>query len=153
MTATRPGVRELLDRVRSSTPLHGHDGRSGARIERAVLDDGTPVVVKRVCRADDLAMLATGDDDGREARLWSDGVLDRLPAGVTHPVLAAGWVGDELVTCMRDLAGGVLTWERVLTAQELRRVFGAAARVHAAFAGDPPAGLCPLPTRLSLFTP
>lgn len=152
MTSTDTALASVLDRIVTTTPLDRHDGRSGARIERAVLDDGTRVVVKRVRRADDLVMLATDDRTGREAELWSRGILDRLPPGVGHAVLAAGWVGDELVTCMRDLTGQVFRWKDLLTVDALRRAFAALATVHGAFLGDPPTGLCPLPTRLSLLT-
>lgn len=152
ITADRD-VAAFLGRIRSTTPVDGHDGRSGAQIARAVLDDGSTIVVKRVRRADDLAMLASDDRTGREAGLWSSGVLDHLPPAVTHPILAAGWDSGELVTCMRDLGGHVLTRDRKLTAGDLHRVFAAVAQVHAAFAADPPPGLCPLLTRLPLLSP
>ncbi|HVK21521.1 MAG TPA: phosphotransferase [Actinokineospora sp.] len=139
-----------LDDVVESTPLDGHDGRSGATIERAVLSDGSRVVVKR--STGDLVAVVTGDD-GREARLWSSGALDRLPAGVGHAVLSAGRVGDEMVTRMRDLTGHVLTWDRTLSAAEVDRIFAAAATVHDAFASAVPEGLCALGTRLPVLYP
>ena len=94
--------------------IDGHDGRSGARLERGVLD-GTRVVVKTVEPHTDLSLLLGGDPSGRERRLWADGVLDRLPAGTGHALIAAGWTGTRLVTVMRDLGAAVLTWERRIT--------------------------------------
>ncbi len=143
----------MLARVTDRVALDGHGGRSGARLERGILDGARPVVVKTVEPAGDLTLLLAGDEDGRERRLWADGVLDHLPAGTGHAVLAAGWTGGQLVTVMRDLGGAVLTWDRRLGAAELHRLFGALAAVHAAFAGRPPVGLCDLATRLSLFAP
>lgn len=151
---TAPGrIEELLARITGRVPLQDHDGRSGARLERGVLDGAAPVVVKTVRPRDDLTLLLGGDPRGRELRLWEDGVLDRLPSGTGHAVLGAGWSGGRLVTVMRDLGDAVLTWDRRLGAAELHRLFGALAGVHRAFAGRPPAGLCDLATRLTVFAP
>jgi hypothetical protein len=150
---TDDDVVRLLGRVSAFTPLTGHDGRSGASIERAVLDDGTAVVVKRSRRENDLAMLASDDHAGREAVLWATGVLDRLPQGIAHPVLAAGWVDDQLVTVMRDLGTSVPRWDDTFTPDQLSRTFGAVGQMHRAFAERPPTGLCDLRTRLTLFAP
>jgi hypothetical protein len=143
----------LLARVADAVPISGHDGRSGARLERAVLDGTQRVVVKTVEPGGDLTLMLAGDPSGRERRLWEAGVLDRLPEGVGHAVIAAGWSGGRLVTVMRDLGDAVLGWDRRLGADELDRLFGALASVHAHFAGRPPAGLCDLSTRLSVFSP
>jgi hypothetical protein len=67
----------LLDRVVERTPLEGHDGRSGARLDRVTLADGTRLVVKHATASSDLAMRVTDDPVGRELALWRDGVLDR----------------------------------------------------------------------------
>lgn len=153
MTTMTDDVVRLLARVTASTPLTDHDGRSGADIERAVLDDGTGVVIKRARREDDLVMLASDDDAGREAVLWATGVLDRLPQSITHSVLAAGWVDDELVTVMRDLGASMPRWDDTFTGDQLSRTFAAVRRMHRSFADGPPAGLCDLKTRLTLFAP
>jgi hypothetical protein len=54
---------------------------------------------------------------------------------------------------MRDLDPYVLSWGDRLTPPKLRHLFDAAASLHRAFRGQPPPGLCPLTTRLSLFAP
>jgi hypothetical protein len=142
----------LVARVTDRVAMDGHDGRSGARLERGVLG-GTRVVVKTVEPEEDLSLLLGGDPSGRERRLWADGVLDGLPAGTGHALLAAGWIGSRLVTVMRDLDTAVLTWERRLTPADLHRLFRGLAAVHGGYAGRPPAGLCDLATRLTLFAP
>ena len=81
---------ELERRVVARTSIGDHVGRSGATLERVRLDDGRSLVLKRLTPRDDLAMAATGDRVGREYLLWRSGLLDRLPAGVGHAVVA-GW--------------------------------------------------------------
>jgi hypothetical protein len=145
-------VAALLERVDDRVAIDGHDGRSGAHLERGVLD-GRRVVVKAVEPEEDLSLLMGGDPSGRERRLWVDGVLDQLPVGTGHALIAAGWTGGRLVTVMRDLGDAVLSWDRRITPAELRRLFGSLAAVHRTFADRPPDGLCDLATRLTLFAP
>jgi hypothetical protein len=144
---------ELLARIANRVALNGHDGRSGASLERGLLDGHQPVVIKTVEPDRDLTLQLGGDPTGRERRLWADGVLDRLPAGLGHAVIAADWIDGRLVTIMRDLGNDVLSWDRRLSANELHRLFDGFAALHAAFAGNPPGGLCNLTDRLSLFAP
>jgi Phosphotransferase enzyme family len=153
MNTTTYDVAGLLERVHTSTPLTRHDGRSGAGLERAVLDDGTAVVIKRSRREDDLVMLASDDFAGREAVLWAAGVLDRLPRGVCHPVLAAGWIADELVTVMSDLGARVPRWDNRFTPDQLSQTFASVGQMHRSFADRSLPGLCDLATRLTLFAP
>ena len=79
----------ILDRAIRREPFDGHDGRSGAVLERVVLDDGTKLVVKTAAPGADLPGAATGDP-GRELWLWSSGILGQLPAGVGHAIVD-GW--------------------------------------------------------------
>lgn len=152
MTATHE-VNTLLGRVHNRVTLAGHDGRSGATLERGVLEDGRRVIVKTVAPERDITYALGGDTTGRERRLWAAEVLGDLPPGVGHALLGAGWVDGLLVTVMRDLGGAVLTWDRRLRAQDLERIFGALAAIHRRFAGQAPPGLCELRTRASLFAP
>ena len=150
------GGHSALDRVIERRALAGHDGRSGATLERVWLAGGGTLVVKRIPPGGDLVMRATGDGAGRELALWSTGVLDRLPAGVGHPVVD-GWQEPDgtVVVVMRDLGSAVLGWHRRLDRHECRRVLAAAAGVHAAYAGPAPSvpDLCPLAVRLPLLWP
>ncbi|MGH9222406.1 MAG: phosphotransferase [Acidimicrobiales bacterium] len=143
----------LLDRVGEREPLDGHDGRSGARLERVVLADGTRLVVKRTSPDVDLAMRLTGLDESREYRLWQAGVLDRLPAGLGHALVGAWREGDETVLVMRDLGGAVVGWDRRISREECRRLLAAAESLHRTYADHRPDGLVPLCDRVSLFAP
>ena len=129
-----------------------HDGRSGARIETARLADGTRVYVKTARVRDDLAGLLTGTAT-RELELLRTGVLDRLPDGVGTALVGVEVIDGNLVTVSRDLGDAVLRWDRVLAADEVLRILDLITDVHRAFADQPPPGLCPLPTRLSLLGP
>lgn len=142
----------LLDRVVDRQILEGHDGRSGAHIERVRLDDGTLLVVKRADPRTDITVAATGGID-RERRLWESGVLDRLPVGVGHAILDVFDDDGRTVTVMRDLGDAVPGWSRVLSFAECGRILDALTGMHAAFASHPPADLCPLERRLGLLSP
>jgi hypothetical protein len=143
----------LLDRIVERVPLDGHDGRSGARLERVGLDDGTRLVIKRTSPSVDLAMRVTGATVSREHRLWQAGVLDRLPPGLGHALVDSWQDGDETVLVMRDLGAAVVGWRRTISRAECRQLWTAATAMHRGLAGDAPAGLVPLADRVSLFAP
>ena len=142
----------LLDRITERRRVAAHDGRSGARIERGVLDDGTHVYIKTANVDTDVGQLLTGDAR-RELRLWRDGVLDTLPPSVGCALVGIEDVGDQLVTVTRDLGDTVLDWDVQLASDQVRRIFSGITEVHVNFAGSTPDGLCPLATRLSMFAP
>ena len=133
--------------------LEGHDGRSGAALERVRMADGSRFVVKRSVARTDLTMQFSGDDVGRELTLWETGVLDRLPAGIGHAIVGGWRDGEVVVVVMRDLGDAVITWDTPIGRAECGRLFAAAASMHAAFAGRHEDGLCPLDRRLSLLAP
>lgn len=151
-TVPAPPISEVIARLRDRMPVHGHDGRSGATLERATLD-GVPVIVKTVDPDLDLTLRVAQGSAGREHDLWRRGVLDGLGPGVTHAIVAAGCDRGRLVTVMRDLGDSVLSWNRRLSPTDLDRVFGALRTVHRRFAGAPPPGLVDLTTRLTLLSP
>ena len=150
MGAMDPAV---LDTAVDRAPVND-DGRSGATLERVLLADGSRVIVKRFDPSVDLVMRLSGDDRGREVELFRRGILDRLPATVLHPVLAA-WYDDEGrgVLVMRDLGRAVLGWTDIVTRDQAATLFRAAADLHAAFLGSVPEGLTPIESLVSMFEP
>lgn len=141
----------ILDRALSREVLAEHDGRSGATLERVVLDDGTRLIVKTADPNNDLTMAATGNVD-RELRLFASGALDRLRDGVGHPIVEM-WRDDATVTTvMRDLGDTIPGWSRVITQNEVARIADALGAMHREFLSQPPPDLCPLPTRLGLLS-
>ncbi len=143
----------LLGHAVERMPLSGHDGRSGARLERVLLDDGTQLVVKRTSPTLDLVMRLTGATESRESALWHAGVLDELPAGVGCALVGAWREGDDTVLAMRDLGDMVVGWSRRISREECRRLLAAATLVHRGFEGASIDGLVPLAVRVSLFAP
>ncbi len=143
----------LLDTALSRSPV-GDDGRSGAKLERAVLADGSRVVIKHFDPAADLVMRICGDDHGREVEIFRQGTLDGLPATVLHPVVD-GWYDEEGhgVLVMRDLGDAVLSWRSIVSKEQATTMFGAVADLHRTFLGKAPEGLTPLDLVLSMFEP
>lgn len=134
-------------------PFGGHDGASGARLERARLDDGAVVVVKTFDPSQDLTMRVSGRTVPLDVVLWQAGVLDRLPSGLGHAVLDA-WQEDGVwVVAMRDLGGQLLSYDSVLSREECRGLLAPAVAMHDAFAGEDIDGLWSLEDRLSVFAP
>jgi hypothetical protein len=147
--APRELVRDAVERV----VISGHEGKSGAGLERVSLADGRVLIVKRIDPASDVTVQATGGAPGWEYLLWKAGVFDRLPSGVTHALLDA-WLEDDItVLVLRDLAGGMLTWSRRLSAAEAGWVMARTADLHRAFLGAPPGMVAPLDLVLTMFAP
>src|SRR4051794_5768341 len=142
-------VRDAVERV----ALSGHEGKSGAGLERVRLADGRVLIVKRVEPGADFTIEATGGLPGREILLWRAGVLDRLPPGVEHALVDAWVEGDSTVLVMRDLGDAVLTWDDRLDADRVRWVMERTAALHRAFLGEAPADVVPLQQTLALFAP
>jgi Phosphotransferase enzyme family len=140
------------------TPLTDHEGKSGATLERLVLDDGRRLVLKRLSPRTDLLMALTGDERGREYVLYSSGMLDRLPPGTGHALVGAWTEPDCTVLLMRDLGPTVLTWADRVDADRCRWLLARVAAMHDAFVGLDPASvprdaLITLPDLLGLFSP
>lgn len=151
-----PREPSLLDDAVECQALEGHDGRSGARLERVQLPDGSSLIVKRMAPGSDILMRMTSDPTGRELALWRAGVLDRLPDGVDHAILE-GWQERDgtVVIVMRDLGRAVLGWHRHVSRRECRTLLGSITAVHAAYAevaASIPL-LCPLASRLRMLWP
>jgi hypothetical protein len=142
----------VRDAVRRDV-ISGHEGKSGAGLERVRLADGRSLVVKRIVPAEDFTVSGTSGPPGCEYLLWRNGAFDRLPPGVSHALVDA-WVEDDAtVLVMRDLGDRVCTWSRRLTVDEAGWVMDRTAELHLSFLGDVPAGVAPLERVLALFAP
>lgn len=144
-------ARALLDCAVERTPMDGHEGRSGALLERIRLADGQQLIAKRLDPLHDLAMRISNDLAGREFVLWRDGVLDRLPDGVGHAVVA-GWNEQRgAMLLLRDVTPA-LAPDRI-SRDDYRRILAATTSMHRLFAGEIVPGACPLELRLGVFAP
>jgi hypothetical protein len=112
----------VRDRLVARNSLEGHDGASGARLERATLSDGSTMILKQFNPKHDLTMRLAENDEPMEIRLWQAGILDLRPPGVTHCVVDA-WMEDGYwILAMRDLGQSMLGWESSIGREECCRV-------------------------------
>ncbi|HEX4687486.1 MAG TPA: hypothetical protein VH228_11945 [Nocardioides sp.] len=144
---------ELMGDAVERIVLSGHEGKSGAGLERVRLSDGRVLVVKRIVPGSDFTVEATGGMPGREILLWRAGVLERLPAGVEHALVGAWEEDGATVLVMRDLGDSILSWDDRLDAGRARWVMRRAAALHRAYLGDVPSEVVPLDRALALFAP
>jgi hypothetical protein len=116
-------------------------GASGATLERAVLRDGRRVVLKHLPREGDwLTRLSQGAE--RSRLLWDSGLLDRVGQHIDHAVLAMLRNGDHDIVVMDDVGDDLLPLGAALPAETIQRVLSGLARLHHAWEGQAPAGLC-----------
>jgi hypothetical protein len=139
-----------LSEVAGREPLT-HAGQSGTSLERLVLVDGRRLVVKRLSGGDWIARVT--HDGGREAALWTDGVLARMPPEIDHAVLAAGREGRGTWLLMRDVSEDLLPPDRRLTREESRRLLVTFAAMHRRFADERIDGACSLEDRIMIAAP
>jgi hypothetical protein len=143
----------ILDEAIERVPIGGHDGRSGASVERVRLGDGRRLVVKRMHPDHDLTMRLTGDSVGREYSLWREGMFDALPPGIGHAIVD-GWQAEgETVLVMRDLGAAARGWNDLVSWSENDRLMRALVSMHEALRGFESAALCPLVDRVALLSP
>lgn len=91
-------------------------------------------VLKRTSPAWDYFMRATGDMAGREAVLWTSGLLDRMPPELGHPVVAAAVDGDDAwAVLMRDIAGDLILSRGRIEHDEHVAILRGLAAMHATF--------------------
>ena len=151
-------IAELLGTEVRGERLTGEDGKSGARLERVVVD-GQRYVLKHLHHADDWGMRATGDLAGRPLTLWRHGWLDRLPACIDHAVVGAAWEerpdGRGAVLVMRDVGAWLVPeGDQQIPLDQHRSFVDHMAQLHVAFWGcRDTLGLLPLPDRLVFFGP
>jgi hypothetical protein len=105
LSTRRPAgsIDELIEGFTVREPLGGTDGKSGATLERVVID-GEPFVLKQLHVDHDWTMRGFGDLCCRPVRLWVTGMLDRMPPSIDHAVAGAatglgrnGWGGALLL--------------------------------------------------------
>lgn len=106
-----PSLHELFGSQVRGEPFNANDSKSGARMERVVVD-GQRYIVKYLHPADDWLMRATGDDSYRPIALWRHGWLDRLPAAIDPTIVGAAWHarpdGRAGILVMRDVGPWLL---------------------------------------------
>src|SRR5262245_907756 len=80
-------VDQLVAGATAREPL-GHDGKSGAALERVTIGDER-FVLKHVDLAHDWIMRQSGDLRGYSITIWSSGALDLVPDCIDHAYVGA----------------------------------------------------------------
>jgi hypothetical protein len=127
-------------------------GWSGNALERLVLADGRCLIAKRIVPGSAWIDHHT-KDRGREALLFTSGVLSRLPPAIDHAVVAAERDGDAWWVVMHDVSASLLPDGRRLMRDEHRRVLAAANQMWDEFWGEQVPHLCSLHDCFQLFSP
>ena len=127
-------------------------GWSGNALERLVLADGRRLIAKRIVPGTNWIDRHT-KDRGREALLFTSGVLGRMPAAIDHAVLAAERDGEAWWVVMRDVSGSLLPEGKRLSREEHRRILQAANGMWEEFWGEQVPHLCSLADCFRLFGP
>src|SRR2546421_4037006 len=95
----------LADLLSSATERTGLDevpGKSGATLERVVID-GRAYVLKHLDLAQDWTMRASGCLRGAPLVLWERGILARLPGCLNQPIVAAAPERRGCALLIRDV--------------------------------------------------
>jgi Phosphotransferase enzyme family len=137
----RSSLAELLAAASVRQPLAGAPGKSGARLERVVID-GRGYVLKHLDLAADWTMRASGSLRGVPLELWERGILDRLPACISQPIVAVGYEpGDSAArpaggcaVLMADVAEWLVpATDEPISARQHRDFLHHMAAMHAAY--------------------
>jgi hypothetical protein len=137
-------VAELLANATDRTVLADAPGKSGARLERVVID-GEGYVLKHLDLADDWTMRASGCLRGAPLVLWERGILARLPPCLNQPIVGAapdastGTGGGGCALLMRDVTPWLVpATDAPITPDQHGRFLRHMATLHAQFWGCGP---------------
>ena len=153
--APRPVARsvdELIAGASLREPFAG-DGKSGAVLERVVIDDES-FVLKHVDLEDDWIMRQTGDLRGYAVTVWASGIFDLLPPCIDHAYAGAAHDGRRGALLLRDVSEWLVpdSPDPIALDQHLR-FLDHLAQVHAACWGfTDTVGLVPLGNRYCWFS-
>jgi aminoglycoside phosphotransferase (APT) family kinase protein len=127
-------------------------GWSGNVLERLALADGRRLVAKRIVPGTNWIDRHT-KDEGREALLFTSGVLGRMPQAIDHAVVAAERDGDAWWVVMRDVSASLLPDDKRPSREEHRRILEAANLMWEEFWDEQVPHLCTLHDCFGLFSP
>jgi Phosphotransferase enzyme family len=104
-------VSAWLDRASERWAVSPPDGKSHSRFERVTVD-GEGFFLKRLSPATDWIMRVTGDHVHRPWLIWQAGLMDQVPAGIDHTVVAMEVTGEgddaELSMLMHDVGANLV---------------------------------------------
>jgi hypothetical protein len=126
-------VDELLAGASCREPIMDGAGKSGARLERVVID-GERYVLKYLHLADDWTMRAAGDLTGASFTAWRRGLLARLPNCINQPIVGVCRDPGGSAVLMRDVSEWLVpVTDEVIPLEQHLRFLDHMAAMHAAF--------------------
>jgi hypothetical protein len=124
---------ELLAGATDRTGLAEVPGKSGASLERVVID-GQHYVLKHLDLAEDWTMRASGCLPGAPLVLWERGILARLPRCLNQPIVGAAREPGGCALLMRDVTPWLVpVTEAPITLDQHTRFLRHMAALHAEF--------------------
>ena len=128
-------VAELLAGATERTGLAGAPGKSGAVLERVVID-GQGYVLKHLDLTGDWTMRASGCLRGAPLVLWERGILARLPGCLNQPIVGAAPTRRGCALLMRDVTPWLVpATDAPITPGQHAGFLGHMAALHAQFWG------------------
>jgi hypothetical protein len=127
-------------------------GWSANVLERLVLTDGRRLVAKRIVPGSNWIDSHTADD-GREALLFTSGVLERVQHAIDHTVVAAERDGEAWWVVMKDVSDSLLPDDKRLSRAESLSILRAVNQMWEGFWGEAVPHLCSLEDCFRLFSP
>jgi hypothetical protein len=124
---------ELLAGATDRTGLAEVPGKSGASLERVVID-GRHYVLKHLDLAEDWTMRASGCLPGAPLVLWERGILARLPGCLNQPIVGAAREPGGCALLMRDVTPWLVpVTDAPITLDQHTRFLRHMAALHAEF--------------------
>lgn len=143
-----PILADLIGRALARDPVSG--GYGGAFVERLRFSAGPSMILKYVVPGDSWHSQAT-KDPGREALLFLDDTLDRLPESIGHAVTQVESYGTGWVVVMRDVEDHLPS--RPVSRVAVRAFLAALRDLHQATTGVARDYLATAADRLALWWP
>jgi hypothetical protein len=126
-------VDTLLAGASTREPIVDGAGKSGARLERVVID-GQRYVVKYLHLADDWTMRAAGDLSGAAFTAWRCGLLARMPDCINQPIVGVSKDPGGSAVLMRDVSQWLVpVTDEVIPLEQHLRFLDHMAAMHATF--------------------
>src|SRR5450631_537283 len=126
-------VDTLLAGASAREPIVDGAGKSGARLERVVID-GQRYVVKYLHLADDWTMRAAGDLSGAAFTAWRRGLLARMPDCINQPIVGVCKDPGGSAVLMRDVSQWLVpVTDKVIPLEQHLRFLDHMAAMHATF--------------------
>jgi hypothetical protein len=125
---------------------------SGARLERASLPDGHPIVLKHLAPGGDWLTRVT-NGEGRLRSMWEGGAFETIGRILDHTTLGVSSLDGNDVAVMRDATDDLLPPAVHVARDTARALLEGLAAVHSGCKGMEIDRPCPIGARYAMFSP